>query len=412
MECFMTRSIALPPAPTLPRRDFIRLLGGGAVAAATVGIAGCSTAYPSAAVAPWQGPGAEPDLRRWALGYAVLAPSAHNRQPWLVDLREPGSITLYVDRERLLPETDPWNRQIMISQGTFIEALLIALRQKNLTPQLQMFPQGEFAPRAVDERAVARISWASPGLNTTSADPLFAQLLRRSTAKTAYDTQREVPAAALAQIVAAARTPQLPRVQAAGTVEMARVQPLRELCWQASKVELGTERTVMESIRLTRVGPQEIAQHRDGISINGLMPRLAAAVGAFDRSAPPVPGSSAHKQMMARFEDTSFSAMGFVWLTTPWAADLAAQRSRSAEVEAGRAYLRLQLKATELGVQVHPMSQAAQEFAEMKPHHDALHQQLLGQPAGAQVVQMFCRIGYAAEQPHTPRRGVDAIMRA
>ena len=101
--------------------------------------------------------------------------------------------------------------------------------------------------------------------------------------------------------------------------------------------------------------------------------------------------------------------MGFVWLSTPRARPAT---GRAAEVRAGRAYMRLQLKATELGLQVHPMSQAVQEFPEMKPHYDRVHQLLVGQPGDEETVQMFCRVGYAPPQQHTPRRGVEAIVRS
>jgi hypothetical protein len=169
---------------------------------------------------------------------------------------------------------------------------------------------------------------------------------------------------------------------------------------------------VMESVHLTRVGPDEIALHREGISINTLVPRLANALGAFDREHPPEPGSTAYKQMTSRFEGHSRTAMGFVWLSTATAQHRASGSLRSAEVAAGRAYLRLQLKATELGLQMHPMSQASQEFAEMKTHCDELHRLLLGKPASEETVQMFCRIGHCAPTQHQPRRGVDAILRA
>jgi nitroreductase len=391
----------------MDRRHFIRLAGGGALAAATA-TTGCS-AYPAAAVAPWQGPPAdEADPRRWALAYAILAPNSHNRQPWLVDLRDAGVITLHVDRERLLPETDPWFRQIVVSQGTFIEALAIALAERGVAAQVQLFPQGEFAARSLDDRAVARIT-LQPGAPASARDPLFAQLLRRHTAKVGYDTTKPVSEQTLATLVAAGRSE---RVRSAGTVQPARIDALRELCWQSARAELLTPRTVMESLRLTRVGPQEIDRHRDGISVNGLVPRLATALGAFDRTRPPEAGSTGYKQMMGRFEEHSRTAMGFVWQSTAHAADSAAGRTRSAEVEAGRAYMRLQLKATELGVQVHPMSQAPQEFAEMQPHRERLQSLTVGRPAAEEVVQMFCRVGYCAAQPHTPRRGVDAIMRA
>ena len=201
-------------------------------------------------------------------------------------------------------------------------------------------------------------------------------------------------------------------VACAGTVDAARLAPLRELCRASARVELLTPRTVMESVKLTRIGPAEITQHRDGISMNAPFVRMANMVGAFDRSNPPAEGSTAFKQTMDRFDGHSATAMGFVWLSTATAAHAAAGTTRSAEVRAGRAYMRLQLKATEIDLQVHPMSQAPQEFAEMKPHYDRMHQLLLGKPATEETVQMFCRVGYCATQQHTPRRGVQAIVRA
>ena len=322
------------------RRNFIRVAGGGIVSAATVtGLSGCalSSAFPPQALEAWAGPGAEPDLRRWALGYAILAPNSHNRQPWLVDLSQPNAITLYVDRSRMLPMTDPWFRQIVVSQGTLLEALALALRERGLRPEVQLFPQGEFKAREVDDRPVARVSWAgdaapigsraspaSPALLLAPApgkDPLFAQLLRRHTARVDYDTTRTVAPATLDALQSVLNDPDVAvaGVKFGGTIDAARLEPLRTLCWESARTELLTTRTVMESVKLTRVGPAEIAQHRDGISVNGWLPRIASSVGAFDRTAPPLEGSTAYKQMMGRFEGHSRTAMGFVWLSTPTA---------------------------------------------------------------------------------------------
>lgn len=389
------------------RRGFIRLAGGGFLAAAAAGgLAGCSEAFPPEALEAWRGPAQDTELRRWAVAHAILAPNSHNRQPWLVDLREPDTILLQVDRERLLPMTDPWYRQIMVSQGTFLEALVLALAERGQQARVELFPQGEFEPRAVDGRPVARVTWTAPETGT-GKDPLFAFLLRRHTAKVDYDTGRPV----LAQTLQALETGLVdPGVRFGATIDAARIETLRNLCWESARVELLTPRTVMESVHLTRVGPQEIAQHRDGISVNSWLPRIANAVGAFDRSNPPAEGSTAYKQMMGRFEGHSRTAMGFVWLSTPTERHAAAGTMRSAEVQAGRAYMRLQLRATALGLQMHPMSQAPQEFAEMKPWYDRLHQLLLGKPAQQETVQMFCRIGYCAEQQHTPRRALDSFL--
>ena len=79
------------------RRNFIRVLGTSAVilAAGGVGLTQCDPMPPDA-VAAWAGPDASvTDLRRRAIAYALLAPNPHNRQPWMVDLREPDVATFY-----------------------------------------------------------------------------------------------------------------------------------------------------------------------------------------------------------------------------------------------------------------------------------------------------------------------------
>ena len=50
---------------------------------------------------------------RFLAGYAILAPSIHNTQPWKFRIHGP-TLDLYADRERALPVADPWERTLVI----------------------------------------------------------------------------------------------------------------------------------------------------------------------------------------------------------------------------------------------------------------------------------------------------------
>src|SRR5262245_43322635 len=98
------------------RRNVTTLLAGAAVAAQ---VSGCAPAPDP--IAAWRKPGAaETDLRRYALAHALLAPNPHNRQPWLVQLIGDDELVLHADIDRLLPQTDPFDRQIVVGCGAFL----------------------------------------------------------------------------------------------------------------------------------------------------------------------------------------------------------------------------------------------------------------------------------------------------
>jgi hypothetical protein len=85
---------------------------------------------------------------------------------------------------------------------------------------------------------------------------------------------------------------------------------------------------------------------------------------------------------------------------------------RATQVNAGRAYARVQLAATGQGVVMQPLQQALQEYPEQaKPHAEI--RRLLDATAPAQTVQMWARVGFAPPVQPAPRRGVDAhILRS
>ena len=378
------------------KRQFLRISGGGLIAAATLSsLPGCSTDLPPEAIAAWRPPAADMDIRRWAISHALLAPHAHNLQSWLVDLDTPDTIVLRLDLRRLLPETDPWSRQLVISQGTFLELLQMAANERGYRADISMFPQGEFDAKTPDSRPTALIRLAKD--DGVKADPLFAHIFNRHTHRGVYENR--IPNAQARQTLADS-VKGFPVQLGLVTSEEASMQQHRAIAMDAWRIEMQTPHTLLESYKVLRVGPQEIAQHRDGISLNTPMVRGLVALNLFDRSKPSEPDSFAIKGQISEFNDKMSTTPACVWLST-------SDNSRRTQMLCGRAYVRLQLAATALGLRMHPLSQALQEYPEQSNNYKAIHELLVGKDSTA-TVQMWTRLGYAPVGSPSPRRGLQA----
>ena len=386
----------------MDRRAFVRLVGGGVVLAAAGAAGGCSSKIPGEAIDAWQGPGEQADLRRWILSYAILAPHSHNLQSWLVDLRTEGEILLRCDPQRLLPETDPFSRQIMMSHGTFLELLDLAARERGQRAEITLFPEGAYGPEKIDDRPVARIRIVAEP--SAPKDPLFAQILKRHTNRNLYALARPVPAAAWQAMVEAVRPHPLRfgvvGPDSPGGAEV--LQRQRDIARDAWRIELVTPRTILESYRWLRIGSTEIARHRDGISITSPMLVALDRLGLFDRTKAPGPDDSAITSQLKDFDAKIASTPGFLWLVSDG-------NDRAMQVNAGRAYARVQLAATAHGVGMQPLQQALQEYPEQAKPYAEIHR-LLGADRPAQTVQMWARAGFADPVEPAPRRGVDAHL--
>jgi hypothetical protein len=380
------------------RRSFIRILGGGAVLAAAAPLSGCSSEFPDAAVQPWRSPDRETDIRRFMLAHALLAPNPHNRQPWIADLREPGRIHLICDGDRLLPETDPFGRQILIGCGAFIELAVIAAAQRGISVKVDLFPGGPPADQELPKGSrVTTLVLGDHG--SAPADPLFAQISRRHTRKTAYAIDRALPEALVRSWGETAASFGLRSGVATGVAAM---DPIRRITREAYEIETITARTWLESARLMRIGPAAIAANPDGISLNSPMVRALHTVGLFDPMEVPARGSKTLERVMERWVPFE-TASGFLWLASP-------DNSRPTQVASGRAYVRAHLLATAADVDMHPLSQALQEFTEMRAQRVAIHK-TLGLDASGATLQMLSRVGFATEsRGPSPRRSLGSML--
>ncbi|MDP3827112.1 MAG: nitroreductase family protein [Polaromonas sp.] len=180
------------------------------------------------------------------------------------------------------------------------------------------------------------------------------------------------------------------------------LQKHRAIAMEAWRIELVTPRTILESFKVLRVGPREIVEHRDGLSINTPMVRALTALGLFDRSKAPGPDDTATTGQIKDFNTKIAATPAFFWMVTEG-------NARTTQVNAGRAYARAQLAATAQGLAMQPLSQALQEYPEQALPYAAIHA-LLQAPQPRYTVQMWTRLGYAPRVGPSPRRGLQAHL--
>ncbi len=357
---------------TMSRRKAISLIGGGTILAATVATAGfLTTRTPHSALEPWKTAGGYPEPRKFALSYAILAPNPHNRQPWIVDLREDGKVILLRDKQRDLPMTDPNNRQIVIGLGCFLELMSIAATRKGFAVEHELFPQGEDGPVA--------ISTFKPG---AQPDPLFSEVMQRRSCKEPFD-DKPVPADLATSLSDFATIIDQPEPVAA----------LRKLTWDAFMVEVLTPHTMRESVDLMRFGKTEINANPDGIDLGGPFLEALMLAGQLTREDQLDPSSNGFQQGVEMYRDMLAATPAYAALTS-------ATNTRTDQIDAGRRWLRLNLMTTRLGLALHPVSQALQEYPEMAAHYKSAHD-MLAEPG--HTVQMLGRLGFGPEVQETPR---------
>jgi len=380
----------------LTRRNMIFLVGGGVVLAAGGVFGYAATRTPQIAHLPWERAGSYSDPRMRALSWALLAPNPHNRQPWLADLSEDRVITLYVDRDRMLPHTDPFNRQITIGLGCFLELLRMAAAEDGYRVETALFPQGS-STVGLDQRPIAQISLTSDP--AVGRDPLFARVPDRRSNKEPFDVNRPVAPALLSELGAVARN----GTRFGGTVDPSEVHEWRALTREALRIEVETPHTFQESVDLFRIGRHEVDANPDGIDFSGPLFESLRLTGQFTRQAAADPTSFAFQSGMDAVFANTDTAMGHVWLVTD-------DNSRETQIATGADWLRVNLAATAQGLGFQPLSQALQEFPEMVAPFRQVHERLA--PNGG-TVQMLSRIGYGPTVGKSPRWPLESrIMNA
>ena len=136
------------------------------------------------------------DKLRFVVNYAVLAPSSHNTQPWLFRLNGE-SLDVIADRTRALPVIDPHDRELVLSCGTAIGMLRIALRAFGHAGTVELLPNPS------DPDLLARIGLGQPHRRRRRSGNCSHAITRRRTSRVAFE-ERPLPQAAVKALQEAA----------------------------------------------------------------------------------------------------------------------------------------------------------------------------------------------------------------
>ncbi|MDF2802605.1 MAG: hypothetical protein K0S61_2508, partial [Anaerocolumna sp.] len=131
----------------------------------------------------------DPRVQVTAVG--ELAANGHNMQPWKVklDKNDDRVFYLYADSNRFTSAVDPFARQLMITQGTFIELASIAGQKFGTDTLVTLFPEGKYDEtsliQSMDKLPVAKITLETK-VNSQSDDYLYHYIFMPDTNRLSY----------------------------------------------------------------------------------------------------------------------------------------------------------------------------------------------------------------------------------
>jgi nitroreductase len=392
-----------------PSRRGALVCGGGAALLASTG--GALRAFDAAgrpppaddAYAPWRlwnDPAiAGTPLALVAAG--VLAANPHESQPWRFGVSE-NAIEIFADLSRNLGAMDAYVREMHLGLGCAIENMALAAGPNGYAAELAATP-GSLS--ALDERQapVLAATLSLTRRELTAPDALYRAIPDRRTNRYAYDRGRAAPQewrefAARADFGDDVRVLLIEDGEPRRRFDAAVVEATQAII--ADKV------MIADSDRWFRASSAEIDAHRDGPTLEaaGLSFLTLMAARLF-----PVSAETSHEAWLRQTRDVQLASAPLVGLIA-----VRDRYDRLSAIAAGRAWQRLHLSATALGLAMQPLNQPIEMIdrerqAGLGAHWAARMTQITGEDWQA---TFSFRAGFASEiAPASPRRRLKDVLR-
>ena len=354
---------------------------------------------------PWQKDYAQKfdDPRVRLAAHGLLAANGHNMQPWKIRLddEDPAAFYLYADSERQTSEVDPPARQMMITQGAFLEYVKIAGEELGFQAAIELFPEGGYDEQklteSMDAKPAAKITLTQ---GTPQSMPLYGAMFLPDTNRLAYRPDK----------LTDGQVGELEDTQSGAGITVRIFQDLENaeklgcIAMEAAAVEAGVERVMKESEVIFRANEYQKNRYRYGFSIEGqgtsgimrhLLQGLVTVFPSTNR------GKAAADIFLQSTKTSVENTPAYLLIVTDG-------NSRESQVRSGMLYSELILKAHRLGLAMQPLSQALEEYPEMQGPYGEIHRQYA--PGGG-TIQMLVRVGQPTKDvPQSMRRDVTELV--
>lgn len=326
-----------------------------------------------------------------AIAIGINSPSPHNTQSWKFKIIDDYSMYLYIDENRLLPQTDPTQRQIHMGAGCFIETLVVGATGIGYASSVEYFPEGYNDKNDFGKKPVAKITLQK---SSNGKDELEAYIVPRHTNRKPYTGDNITKAEFDALINATGNS----HSKISFVEDAEKFEEYKRLLIKAMDVESYNYATHEESRIMTRLSAKEREEKRDGLSMpqvgfTGIMIPLAEMTM---KGGP----EKWHKKKnvathMKTFTKAINSTKGFVTFTT-------SSNEIIDWVKTGRDFVRFSLAQEKYNLYNNPHTQISQEYEIMHPITAELNK--LENIVEPSKIQLILRIGRAKKSYYSYRR--------
>jgi hypothetical protein len=306
-------------------------------------------------------------------------------QPWkiLLDKSDKNVFYLYADSDRITPEVDPYSRQMMVTQGTFLEYVAIGGEKEGYDTKIDLFPEGNYDEGNLTD-SMKQLPVAKISLTKTAPDniALFDTMFLPDTNRSAYQktslTEEEIN--------------QLDGINSDPSLSLQiykdedNLNKLGEIAMEGLTVEAGVDRVMEESNVIFRSNEKQKNKYRYGFSMEGqgtkgimkyMMQGMVTLFPSFNQ------GSAASDLYIKSGKTSVDNTPAYIIIKSK-------DNSRSSQVKSGMLYSRLIATAHNLGLVMQPLSQALEEYPEMSAVYQKIHKDY---GTNGETIQMLVRIG-------------------